>query len=64
MKDLLLEIIENKTIWLILICIGVWVLVFQNIGDKDVYVTDGYITVTDGNIDANVRGEVSVDNIY
>ncbi|MBR4198758.1 MAG: hypothetical protein IKQ94_08300 [Bacteroidales bacterium] len=58
MKDLLLDILESKTFWLILICIGVWVIVIQNCSStRDVYVVDG-------NIDAEVSGTVSVDNIY
>lgn len=61
MKDLLLDILESKTFWLILICIGVWVIVIQNCSStRDVY--DVY--VVDGNIDAEVSGTVSVDNIY
>lgn len=58
MKVLLLDILESKTFWLILICIGVWVIVIQNCSStRDVYVVDG-------NIDAEVSGTVSVDNIY
>ena len=54
------DIITNPKYWLIIGSIGVWVLVLQNFGvfgekSQKVYVTGG-------DIDADVRGSVSVDN--
>lgn len=49
---------HNTHLWIVLICIGVWILVFQNIGTKgakDVYVVGG-------EVEADVSGNVSVDN--
>lgn len=50
---------RNTHLWIVLTCIGVWILVFQNFGTggaKDVYVVGG-------EIGAEVSGSVSVDNI-
>lgn len=49
---------HNTHLWIVLTCIGVWILVFQNIGTKgakDVYVIGG-------ELEAEVSGNVSVDN--
>ncbi|MBR6131766.1 MAG: hypothetical protein IKQ20_07900 [Bacteroidales bacterium] len=51
------RIYHNTHLWIVLTCIGVWVLVFQNfrIGTKEVYVVGG-------EVEAEVSGNVSVDN--
>lgn len=49
---------HNTHLWIVLTCIGVWILVFQNFGTKgakDVYVVGG-------EVEAEVSGKVSVDN--
>ena len=55
-----LDIITSTKCWLIIGSIGVWILVLQNFGvfgekSQRVYVTGG-------DIDADIRGSVSVDN--
>lgn len=55
-----LDIITSTKCWLIIGSIGVWTLVFQNFGvfgekSQRVYVTGG-------DIDAHIRGSVSVGN--
>lgn len=55
-----LEIIANPKYWLIIGSIGIWVLVLQNFGIFGVKSQKVY--VTGGDIDADVRGYVSVDN--
>ena len=49
---------RNTHLWIVLTCIGVWILVFHNFGTggaKDVYVVGG-------EVEAEVSGNVSVDN--
>lgn len=51
------KIYRNTHLWIVLMCIGVWVLVFQNFGiggGKDVFVVGG-------EIDANVTNTVDVN---
>ena len=55
-----LESITSTKCWLIIGSIGVWILVLQNFGvfgEKS-----QHVYVTGGDIDAYVRGSVSVDN--
>lgn len=50
---------HNTHLWIVLTCIGVWILVFQNFGTKgakDVYVVGG-------EVEAEVRNTVDV-NLY
>jgi hypothetical protein len=51
------KLYHNTHLWIVLTCIGVWLLVFQNFfsGTKDVYVVGG-------EIESEVSGNVSVDN--
>lgn len=52
--------ITNTKYWIIIGSIGIWILVFQNFGvfgEKS-----QHVYVTGGDIDAYVRGSVSVDN--
>lgn len=49
---------HNTHLWIVLTCVGVWILVFQNFGTKgakDVYVVGG-------EIEAEVSGSVRVPN--
>jgi hypothetical protein len=55
-----LEIVTNIKYWLIIGSIGVWVIVLQNFGVFGKKTQKVY--VTGGDIDADVRGYVSVDN--
>ena len=54
------KIYRNTHLWIVLTCIGVWVLVFINLfgnkGTTDVYVVGG-------EVDAEVSGSVSVPNM-
>lgn len=50
---------RNTHLWIVLTCIGVWMLVFQNFGTggaKDVYVVGG-------EVEAEVSGSVRVPNM-
>lgn len=50
---------RNTHLWIVLTCIGVWILVFQNFGTggaKDVYVVGG-------EVEAEVSGSVRVPNM-
>lgn len=49
---------HNTHLWIVLTCFGVWILVFQNIGTNGVQ----NVYVVGGELDANVSGNVSVDN--
>lgn len=58
-KEIINQMSEPKY-WLILACIGVWMIVLQNFGvfgerSQTVYVVGG-------DIDARVRGSVDIDN--
>ena len=59
------KIYRNTHLWIVLMCIGVWVLVFQNFGiggGKDVFVVGGEIDANvGGEIDANVTNTVDVN---
>ena len=57
-NNLFLRLYRNTHLWIVIMCIGVWVLVFQNFGTrgaKDVYVVGG-------EIESQIKGNVSVDN--
>lgn len=49
---------HNTHLWIVLTCMGVWILVFQNIGTKETK----NVYVVGGEVEAEVSGNVSVDN--
>ena len=57
-KDFIKKTYANTYLWIVLTCLGVWILVFLNIGSKGVKP----VYVVGGDIDADVSGTVSVDN--
>lgn len=57
-SNIIKKIYQNTHMWIVFMCIGIWVLVFQNLGigkTKDVYVVGG-------EIESHVNGSVSIDN--
>ena len=47
-KNFFVKFYHNTHLWIVLTCIGVWILVFQNVGTKgveDVYVVGGNVSV-------------------
>lgn len=63
LKKLLQRFYGNMQLWIIFTCVGVWLIVLQNFGvfsNKSGGAQSVY--VVGGDIDANVRGSVDVDN--
>lgn len=57
-NNFFIKFYHNTHLWIVLTCVGVWILVFQNFGTKgakDVYVVGGEIA-------AEVSGSVRVPN--
>lgn len=59
-KDKLSALFHSQLFWIQVCAVGIWLLVIQNyFGGED---TAQRVYVVGGNIDANVRGSVDVDN--
>lgn len=56
------KVYSDRQIWIITIAIGVWVIVLQNFGVFSKSSGAQSVYVVGGDIDANVRGNVDVDN--
>ena len=59
LPDYLSKLYRNTHLWIVVTCIGVWILVFQNIVTKDTK----NVYVVGGKIESEVSGNVRVPNM-
>ena len=56
------KVYSDRQLWLIILAVGVWMIVLQNIGVFSKSSGAQSVYVVGGDIDAQIRGSVDVDN--
>lgn len=56
------KVYSDRQMWIIILAVGVWMIVLQNIGVFSKSSGAQSVYVVGGDIDANVRGSIDVDN--